>query len=100
MTENLQLKIIFGLSYGGFLGVAFICLLFATPKRRSRWALLTLWILGLLFLLLQAGCWGAASAFGNATGGGVDDTWWHSVMAVAGIVFVIWSLFLLTRVMK
>ena len=31
------------------------------------------------------------TAFGNATGGGVDASWWHNIMAVAIVVFVVWS---------
>lgn len=91
VSEDTKIKIFFSPFYGGFLAVTLLCLLCATPKKRARWSRITLWTLGLIFLLLQGGCWGAASGFGNATGGGVDNTWWHDIMAISVFVFAIWS---------
>lgn len=86
--------------YGALLAVTFLCLLCATPKRRTNRECIILWIIGLLFLLLQGGCWGAATAFGNATGGGVDEKPWHNIMAVATAVFIVWTILIVCMVEK
>ena len=90
--EDFAVKILFFAPfYGAFFAITFLCLLCATPKRRANWERVTLWIIGLLFLLLQGACWGAATAFGNATGGPADATRWHNAMAIATAVFVVWT---------
>src|SRR5260221_14473549 len=88
VLNDIQLKIILCPFYGGFLAVTLLCLACATPKKRRRKSRIILLILGLLFLLLQGLFWGAVTAYGNATGGGVDAAWWHNIMAIAVLVFV------------
>ena len=96
MSENVVNDVLFSPLYGAFFGITFICLLVATPRKRSVLARIILWAVGLLFLLLQGGCWVAASAFGKATGGGgVDNAWWWNTMAIAAFVFIIWSVIIL-----
>jgi len=91
LNEGVQIEIFFSPLYGAFLGVAAFALICATIKSQATWSRITLWITALLCLVLQGGCWGAATAFGNATGGGVDSTWWHNIMALAIVIFVVWS---------
>lgn len=89
-TENLAQSVL-RLS----LGITLLCLLCASWNKCSLAVRVTLWSLGLLFLLLQGIFWGAATAYGNATGGGVDATWWHNIMVIAACVFLLWSFIIL-----
>lgn len=91
LNESVQIKILFSPLYGAFLCVAGFALVCATIKSQATWSRIALWIIALLFLLFQGVCWGAATAFGNATGGGVDATWWHKIMALATLSFIVWS---------
>lgn len=100
ISRDAQMKVWFSPLYGAFFGVSFLSLLFATPKNRSHWERVALWIIGLLFLVLQGGCWGAATAFGKATGGAVDDSQWHHIIAIAVSIFIFWSLAILCIALK
>lgn len=98
--DAVSLKLFTSTFYGGFLAVTFLCLLFATLKKQSRWSRITFWVIALLFLIFQGGCWGTASSFGNATGGGVEVAKWHNLIAIAAGVFVVWSLVIFVMAIK
>lgn len=60
-SEAAKLQIIFSPFYGVSFGVALVCLVCASLKNCSLSARITLWFLGLLFLLAQGVCWGSSN---------------------------------------
>jgi hypothetical protein len=99
-TDPLGALLLFGGLYGGGIIVAFVCLLAITPRWRWKLLRLFLWVIALLGLVFQGGCWYLAYGIGSATGGGTNDDLQKTIMVFATIIFVFWSIWIFASLLK